>query len=130
MNINRGGIQRFMPKQGFDSEQVGTVFIKVGTKRMTERMAGKPFFPSKPTFMLMDMSGKKKGIDRPVGICLFWKEPTGRPVVLKPVLSEDIQSSLGENSIAVFSCFGMADMNPEIPAFDIFILKVADFTNA
>ena len=26
--------------------------------------------------------------------------------------------------------FGMADMDPEIPAFDIFVPKVADFTDA
>lgn len=37
MNINRSRIQRFMPKQSFDGEQVGTVFVKVGAKRMTER---------------------------------------------------------------------------------------------
>ena len=94
MNINRSGSQRFMPKQSFDGEQVGTVFVKVGAKRMTERVAGKPFWSSKTAFMLMDMSGKIKGINGSVGICLFWKEPASRPVVLKPVLGEDIQGSL------------------------------------
>ena len=130
MNINRGGIQGFMPKQSFDGEQVGTVFIKVGTKSMAERVAGKAYFPSKTSFMFMDMSGKVKGVNRLVRISLLGKEPAGRPAVLKPVLSEDIQSSLRENSIAVFSCFGMADMDAKISAFDIFVLKMADFTNA
>ena len=57
MNIDRGGIQSFMPKQSFDGEQVGAIFIKVGAKRMSERVAGKAFFPSKTAFMLMDVSG-------------------------------------------------------------------------
>lgn len=129
MNIDRGGIQRFMPKQSFDGEQVGAIFIKVGAKRMSERMAGKAFFPSKTAFMLMDVSGKEKGIDGSGRIMLFWKKPAGRAPVLKPVLSKEIQGSFRENGIAVLSCFGMTDMDTVIPAFNIFVLKLADFPN-
>ena len=70
-----------MSEQGFNGEQIRSVFIKVGAKSMAERVAGKPFFPAKTAFMLVDVSGKKKGINRPIWICLFWKEPPWHAVL-------------------------------------------------
>ena len=130
MNVDRGGIQGFMSKQSFDGEQVRTVFIKVCAKSVPERMAGETFFPAKTAFVLMDVSGKEKSVNGSGRVELFREEPAGRPPVLKPVLGKEVQGGFGKNGITVLSCLGMADMDTEIPAFDIFVLKVADFANA
>ena len=42
VDIERGGIQGFMAKEGLDGEEVGAVFVQVGAEGMPERMAGKP----------------------------------------------------------------------------------------
>lgn len=47
MDIDRGGIQGFMAKQRFDGEQIRSIFVKMGTKSMAERMAGEPMFQAK-----------------------------------------------------------------------------------
>lgn len=55
MDIDNRGINGFMAHKCFYGKQVRTIFIKVGTKGMTEGMAGEPFFPSKPALMFMDV---------------------------------------------------------------------------
>lgn len=45
VNINKGGIKRFVSKNFFDGKQVCATSIKMSTKDMPEGMAGNPFVP-------------------------------------------------------------------------------------
>ncbi len=57
---------------------------------MAEGMAGKPSGPSQAVFVLMDMPGKEKSINRPGGIRLFWEKLFHRPAAGEPVFRKDI----------------------------------------
>ena len=89
VDIDRCRFQRFMTHQGFDRQEIGSVFIKVGSESMAEGMAGKAFRPAKILFVRSDMTGKEEGIDWPGRIRLFREKPACRPAAFKPVLGED-----------------------------------------
>ena len=55
VNVNRGGMQGFMSQKSLNGKQIHPVFIQMGTKSVTEGVAGKPAFPSQPVLMCMDM---------------------------------------------------------------------------
>ena len=73
----------------------------MSAKGMAEGMTGQAFWPAEFFFMSSDVAGKKEGIDRSGGICLFGEEPSGRTSAGEPVLSEDIKSTFGEDRISV-----------------------------
>lgn len=130
MHIDKSGIQGLMPKDRLDSEDICTIFIQVGPQGMPEGMAGKPPWPAKEVFMFVDVSGKEKGIDRPVWISLFRKEPAHRSARLEPVLCENIKSISGEGRKAFCLVLGMANTYFHITAADIIITQMTDLANA
>ena len=130
MHIYNSRVNALMPHKGLDSQEVCTVLIKVCSESMPESMAGDPFGPAKLFFVIMDMSGDKKSIDRAGRVCLFGKEQTGRPAACKPVLCKDLQSMVGQDGIPVGPVLAVSDMDPFIPALDIFVPEVTDFPNA
>lgn len=130
MHIYNSRVNALMPHKGLDSQEVCTVLIKVCSESMPESMAGDPLRPSKCFFVIMDMPGNKEGIDWAGRICLFGKEPAGRPVTCKPVFGKDFQCMIRQDGISVRPVLAMPDMDPFIPALDILIPEAADFSNA
>lgn len=90
MDIDGGGGEGSVSKISLDGQKISSVFIKMSTKSMAERMTGDTSWPPEPVFVFMNVPGQKKGIDRALGICLFRKEPSFRLAIFKPVLSKDI----------------------------------------
>ena len=130
MDINGGGILRFMAEQGFNGKQVGAIFIKVCAKRMAERMAGKLMFEAKFRFF-----GKNKLIygirsHGPCGVIPVGEQEPRWSAGMEPVLCQDIQRIPGEDRIPVRTHFGIADMDAHGGAADVLVSECADFTNA
>ena len=110
MDIDRGGIQRFMAQQRSDGKQVCPLFIKVSAKGMAESMAGETVFPAKLCFFCKNKLVYCIRCHRPVGVrSVGEKEPPGFSGP-EPVLCEDVQGIPGKNGISVRTRFGMADM--------------------
>ena len=101
MDINGGGIERLMSKEGLDGEEVGAVFIEVGAEGMPEGMAGESLWPAEAFLMGMDVPGEEEGVDRAVLPILLWEKITHRFSAGKPVLSQDVQGGLREDGITV-----------------------------
>ena len=128
MDIDGCGTDGLMSHKCFDGKQVRAIFIKVGAKGVTERMAGEPFFPSEPALMFMYVPGKEKRIDRSGRVRLLGEKPLFWAAICKPVFREEVKCCVGKDCIAVFPGFGMADMDTHIPAAYILITEMAEFT--
>lgn len=91
MDIDRGGIQGFMSKQGLNGKQVCAILIKVCTKSMPERMTGETVLPPEFSFF-----GRDKLIDRTGShgtgrvVTVGEKEPGGS-AIFKPVTRQNIK---------------------------------------
>ena len=94
VDIERGGTQGLMSKEGLDGEQVGAVFIQVGAERMAKSVAGEPPGPSKAVFMSMDVPGEEKGINGFILAVLFWEEVSHGFSIGKPVLRKNVKGDL------------------------------------
>ncbi len=82
-----------MSRECFDGKKNCPIFIKMGTKSMTEGMAGETMLPPQTLLMGMNMSGEKKGLNGSVLVLeLLWKQPVRGLATSKPVMSKDIQS--------------------------------------
>lgn len=118
-----------MPEQCFNSEQVGPIFIKVGTKCVPECMAGKTVLPAKFCFF----GGNKLiyGIRShgPLGVILVGEQKPPWPAGMEPVLCQDIQGIPGKEGIPVRTGFGMADMYAHGRPADILVAEGADFAD-
>lgn len=114
MNIDGCGSQRLMPKISLNSKKISSIFIEMRAKCMAERMAGDTPWPSESVFMLVDMPGKKKGVNRTIRVVLFWEQPSSRSVIFKPVFSKDIQSKGRKLCIPIAAVFAMSNMNPHM----------------
>ena len=130
MDIQNSGTDTFMAHECLDGHKISTIFIKMGPESVPESMAGDPFGPAKLYFVIMDMPGDKESIDRAGRVSLFGKEQTGRPAACKPVRLKDLQGMVGQDGIPVGPVLSVSDMDPFIPALDIFIPEVTDFPNA
>lgn len=118
-----------MSHEMFDGKQVCPVFVKVGSERMAEGMAGKPVFPAEERFMGMQMSGNVKGIDGTGRVRLLWKKPAGRAAARKPVLSQKVKGFFGKDCVAVGTAFGARNMDPHCFTFNITVAEVTDFAD-
>lgn len=68
-----------MTEQGFDSEKIRTVFIKMCTKSMPESMTGKSVFPAELAFLC-----KNKLVDRTVRKLFFFLKPADKITQFRP----------------------------------------------
>ena len=127
MDIDNGGRERLMAHECLDGHKISAIFIEMGPESMAESMAGDPFWPAELFFVSMDMPGDKEGIDGAGRVCLLGEEQAGRPSVCKPVLCKDIQGMVREDGKPVGPVLAMPDMDPLIPALDIFIPEITDF---
>ena len=71
MKINQGGFQRFMSEKLFDKDEIRTVFVKMCTECMTERMTCEAPFPSEFIFVSVDVLTKVESINRGIIAALF-----------------------------------------------------------
>ena len=94
MDVDHGGIQRLVPHECFDGQQINAVLIKMGSEGVSERMTGKALWPSKLFFMSLYVPGKKKGINRTGRIRLLREKPAGRTSAGEPVFSKDVKRIL------------------------------------
>ena len=94
-----------MSHEGFNGEQVSTIFIQMSAKGMTKRVASETLFPAKAPFMCMDVPGEKESINGTIFPVLLWKEKSPRSSASKPVLRKNIQGMLRENGISVTPVF-------------------------
>ena len=80
-----------MPKQCLNRKQVGTIFIEMGAKSVSERMTGQMMPEAK--FCLFGGNKLVNCIRDHVliGVVYLWKQPAGRPAMREPVGSEDLQ---------------------------------------
>lgn len=92
MYIDHSGFQGFMPQKGFDRKKIGSIFIQMRTKGVTEGMAGDPLRPAKLFFVFVDVPGKVIRIDGFVRVSFLGtrEKPAAGPAAGKPVLSEQI----------------------------------------
>ena len=60
MDIDGGGVKRFMSEECLDGKKIGAVFIKVRAESMAERVAGDPVRPAEALLMSIDMAGDIK----------------------------------------------------------------------
>ena len=60
---------------------------------------------------------------------LFREKPAKWFTKGKPVRSQNVQSTFGQNRIAVRTVFAMPDMDAHVFALDIFITKMTNFAN-
>ena len=114
MDIDGGGVKRFMSEERLDGKKVGAVFIEVRAEGMTEGMAGQPVGPAKALLMGIDMAGNIEGVNRPLAAVDFREKPVSRTIIGIPVLSEDIEGVLRKDGITVGPVFAMADMDAHI----------------
>lgn len=103
-----------MSKERLNGEEVGPVFIEVCAKGMAEGVAGDPWFPPQETFLVMDMAGKEKSINRFIRIILLWKEPAGGSAEGPPVLREDVQGIFRKDGKTVRAVLAMGYMNVHV----------------
>ena len=129
VDINGGGIEGLMSKEGLDGEEVDAVFVEVGAEGVAEGMAGEPSGPAEAVLMGMDVPGEEEGVDRPVLPVLLWEKITHRPSAGKPVLSEDVQSGFREDGIAVGAVFAMSDVDAHVFPLDILIAEGTDLAD-
>lgn len=130
MDIEGGGIQRLMSKEGFDGEQIRAVFIKMGAESVAERMAGKAVADAKLVFFCKDELVHGISDHMLLGLSGLREKPAYWFAKGKPVGGEDFQRERGENGIAVRTCFGMADMDPHGRTADILVTECTDLANA
>lgn len=130
MDIDRGGVNGFMPKKRLDREKVNAVLVKVCAKGMAEGMAGDTGFPPEAQLLFMDMPGKIKSVNGFVGMELLREKPAPGFSVGIPILGQDIKSVLRKDSKAVRAVLAMGDMDTHMGAADIVIAQMADFPNA
>lgn len=83
-----------MSHKCFNGEQIGPVFIKVGTESVAERMAGDTLGPAQAAFMFVDVSGEEESVDGLVPSGLFREKIPPWTATGEPVLCEDIQGVL------------------------------------
>ena len=119
-----------MSHKVFNRQEVSAVFIEMGAKGMTERMAGEAVLPARGILMGAHMAHDVKGINRAGRIRLFWEKPSGWPVVSKPVFGKDVQGFLGKDGITVRTVFGMCDMDAHIFPLNVTITQTADFADS
>lgn len=130
MDVDSGRSNGSVSKKGLNGEQIGPVFIKMSAESMPKGMAGDAPGPAESNFMLMNVTGKEKGIDGTIGIGLLREEPAFRFVIFKPVVSENIKSERGKLSVTVIAVFTMSHMYPHIPSVDIFISEMTELADA
>ena len=127
MDIDSSGSDTLMAHECLDGHKIDPVFVEMGPESVAESMAGDPFGPAELFFVIMDMPGDKESVDRARGVSLFGEEPAGRPAACKPVLCKDIQGMVREDGKPVGPVLAMPDIDPLIPALDIFIPEITDF---
>lgn len=84
----------FMSHKCFNGEQIGPVFVKVGTESVVERMAGDTPGPAQMAFMLMDVSGEEESVNGLIPSGLLREKIPPWTAIGEPVESEDIQGVL------------------------------------
>ena len=94
VDINGGRGNRLMSHKSFDSEQIGAVFLRVGTESVSERMAGDTLGPAQAAFMLMDVSGEEESVNGFIPSGLLREKIPPWTAIGEPVESEDIQCVL------------------------------------
>lgn len=129
MDIDRGGIQGSMSKQGLNGKQVRAILIKVCAKGMPERVAGETVRPSEFGFFGGDKLVGRIGSHGTGGIVTVGEKEPGRPAVFKPVTRQDIKGVFGEDGKAGRAVFGGTDMYVHGRAADVLITQAADFTD-
>ena len=129
MDINGGGVQRFMSKQGLNGEKVGAIFVEMGAESVAERVAGQLMLQAKFVFFGRDKLVNGIRNDMLVGMVPFREEPAGWFSKSEPVVRKDLQCQGRENGIPVRPGFGMADMDPHGGTADILIAQGADFAD-
>ena len=130
VDINEGGTQGLMSKELLDGEQVGTVFVQMGTAGMPEGMAGEPPWPSEAVLVGMDVPGKEERINGLILSALFWEEISRRFIISKPVLCKDVKGGPGKKGIAVGAVFPMGDVDTHIWPGDVPITEGTDLADA
>lgn len=119
-----------MSQQSLDGQQIRSVFIKMGSESVAERVTGETVFPAELSFFGKDKLVYCERDYVPVRMDPVWKEPAAWPAINEPVIGQDIQCPGGEECIPVRAGLGMADMDAHGRTADIFIAEGADFPDA
>ena len=129
MHVKCSGMNGFVPQQGFNGKKVSSVFIKVCTKSVPERMAGKARFPAKTEFLCADSLVHSIGNSRAFRIFGVREKPVLRSAAGKPVIGKNLQGIHRKNGIAVRAIFGMPDMDTHVSTGNICVFESADFAD-
>lgn len=129
MHVKCSGMNGFVSQQGFYGKKVCSVFVKVCTKSVAERMAGKAGFPAKTEFVCADSLVHRVGNSRAFRIFGVREKPVLRSAAGEPVIGENLQGVHRKNGIAVRAIFGMPDMDTHVSTGNIFVFESADFAD-
>ena len=129
MDINGGGVQRLMSKQGLNSKKVGAIFVEMGAESVAERMAGQLMLQAEFAFFGRDKLADGIRNDMLVGMVPFGEEPAGRFSKSEPVVRKDLQCQGRQNGVPVRPSLRMADMDPHGGPADILIAQGTDFAD-
>ena len=130
VDIDGGGIERLMSKEGLDGEEVSAVFIEVCAEGMSQGVAGQAVWPAEA--FLMGKEGLVYGIgdDMLVRVTLFREKPSHRLSISLPIIGEDKEREGGKDSEAVGPVLPMGDVDAHVRAGDIVIAEGADLADA
>lgn len=129
MDVDRSGVDRPVPKESFDGQEVGAILIQVGAKSMAEGMGSKSFIPAQSLSVGYKLIGERLWRIRFVRFHGRREQPGHGSAAGKPVIGKDIEGLFGEDGISVLAVLGMSDMNAHGFPVNIFIPQGTDFTD-
>ena len=94
MDIDDGGMDGLMAKEGLDGEQVRAVLVKMGAESMPQGVAGDALRPAQAAFVCMDMPGKEESVDGLVPAGLFREKVSHGTAAFEPVVCKDVKGRL------------------------------------
>ena len=94
MDIDQGGIEGFVTHKILNGQQIRSILIEMGSKRMSERVAGDAVLPAEEILMFPHLPHDVEGIDGTGFVFRMREKPSGRSAGIKPVVCEDLQCFL------------------------------------